>query len=176
MRKKLGFAVAITLIAIFAVTLVVVTTRPATSGTRPALKSQTDNRLRNALRATKLQYGELPNGDCQVAFSMPDGRHQTVLVKNQTQWFGGLERRQVIAAAYPDASDLSKDVLLQLMADTASQKVGCWAIFDADNRKCLAWIAKIPADMRPTDLQQVIGFAANYAETVERNHYKADKF
>lgn len=145
---------------------------PVTLTTNP----KPDQRLITILNAAKLKYDVLPNGDCEVGFSLPHGRHQVVIVQSHTEWFGGLERRRIISAANQDATKLSKDILIKLMTDTNMQKVGCWAAIDVENRKILAWVAKLPADMKPADLLQVISIAATYTDGIETSITNTDKF
>lgn len=137
-----------------------------------------DSPLQSAIDSAGLKYEITKDGFFKIILRFDDGRSQIVLVNSQTQKVNALEMREIYAFAYKSKGEIPVNIANKLLADSQNRIIGAWeTISDRSSNLSLAvFNAKIPANIAPEDLINVIRLVGVRADEMEKELTQTDEF
>ncbi len=138
-----------------------------------------DPRVAEALDSLGVKYSINSSNNYKVVYSMEDGsgRSHLAFVVSKTSKYRSLEIREIwsIAAildAYPDAETV--DYMFTMNSTT---KIGAWAIEVSDDGEVwVMYTVKVPADLEPDELNDIIYFVAEVCDELEVELVGGDEY
>jgi len=130
----------------------------------PLAAQKADTRVQLLLDKIGQTYTVTDNGDYQIDLDQDGGGTQSVYVGSVTEKYDSIEIREVWSNAgnFPEAPDQA--TLVDLMTESGSNKIGCWALEkQQDGTYLLYYTIKLPASFTAADLKMMLDFAATIA-------------
>ena len=134
-----------------------------------------DTRVQILLDKIDQAYTVTKAGNYQVELDTKDNRTQLVYISSSTEKYNGIEIREIWsnAGTFPEEPDQA--TLLDLMTESGSNKIGCWALEKQDNGSYLLYYTiKLPVSFTASDLKMMIAFAATIADAREEQFFGTD--
>ena len=129
---------------------------------------QSDRRIEKALERARLAFEVDDQGDFRVAFVLPDGRSQVVVVRSATAGYGTLEVRELVSAGYRSATmALPPEVANRLLELNARTRMGAWS----RQGPMALFATRIAADADPKELADALEYTARAADAAEKEVY-----
>lgn len=143
----------------------------------PQLTAQNkpDTRVQTLLDKIDQAYTVTKAGNYQVELDTKDDRTQLVYISSSTEKYSGIEIREIWsnAGTFPEEPDQA--TLLDLMTESGSNKIGCWALEKQDDGSYLLYYTiKLPVSFTASDLKMMTGFAATIADAREEQFFDTD--
>lgn len=127
--------------------------------------SEADRRVEKALERARLAHEVDAQGDFRVAFVLPDGRSQVVVVRSATAAYGTLEVRELVSAGYRSATmALPPEVANRLLEINARTRLGAWG----RQGPMAVFVTRIAAEADPKELADALEYAARAADAAEK--------
>lgn len=145
-------------------------------------KDKVDSRVRLALDELGLAYEITGQSDFKLKpFSTVGNRTQLVYIHSQTQRYGTLELREVIAPSYLANESLSAPMANRLLRENSEVKWGAWravAIDEGPNagKYLILYAIQVEADSDAEGLRLAIKNAALTADQLEKEMTGKDDY
>lgn len=124
-----------------------------------------DRRVEKALERARLAFEVDAEGDFRVAFVLPDGRSQVVVVRSATAGYGTLEVRELVSAGYRSATmALPPEVANRLLELNARTRLGAWS----RQGPMALFATRMPAETDPKELADALEYTARAADAAEK--------
>lgn len=121
-----------------------------------------------------LKYEVDADGDYKLLFEVDGGRSQIVWVRSPIETLGGMRIREVLSISgkspKPSNTDEMTDAATAATAALLAsnrQKLGGWVLKGSDDSQAFYYVAQIPADLGPDDLDLVVRSVAKDADGFE---------
>ncbi len=144
-----------------------------------ALATPVDKKVKKNLDKLGLIYEVDADNDFKMIMAInEDGsRSQLVFVSSKVYSLGGVDVREVFSpAARVPPGGLDAATAHEMLVRNRNTIVGSWAIWEENEAQMLVFSAKIPADMKRSELRDVIDAVAFTADPVEELLTGADEF
>lgn len=141
-----------------------------------AAQNKPDSRVGTMLDKVGQEYKTTKSGNYSVELDESDGRTQMVYIGSQTEKYQGVEIREIWsnAGTFPEEPDQS--TMLDLMMESNSNKIGCWALEEQDDGGYLLYYTiKLPVSHTANDLKMMLGFVADIADARETQFFGGDE-
>jgi hypothetical protein len=144
----------------------------ATGSVVLAQDSKADSRVEGALKQTDIKFKVDNDGDFKIEYPCEDNRTQVLFVNSNTEKYGALEVREVWSVAMRTKDLLSAQQANDLLVATSQLKLGSWELrqqtVKGEKEYWVMFVAKIPADIGPKDIETVIRYTAIAADRKEK--------
>lgn len=148
-----------------------------TSAKDDPFAKKADGRVRRALESAGLPFRIDDDEDFILLFETQthgSGRSQTVYIDSNTDWYGGMELRNVWSVGFV-ADEVSENDLRKLLELNNQYRMGAWAMTkDRDGKWRVFFCVKTPGDCRAGDLRSIADYVAEAADQMERATSKDD--
>lgn len=148
-----------------------------TSAKADPFAKKADGRVRRALESAGLPFWVDNDEDFVLLFETQthgSGRSQTVYIDSNTEWYGGIELRNVWSVGFV-ADEVSENDLRKLLELNNQYRMGAWAMTkDCDGKWRVFFCVKVSGDCRAGDLRSVADYVAEAADQMERATSKGD--
>lgn len=148
-----------------------------TSAKADPFAKKADGRVRRALESAGLPFRIDDDEDFVLLFETQthgSGRSQTVYIDSNTDWYGGIELRNVWSVGFV-ADEVSENDLRKLLELNNQYRMGAWAMTkDRDGKWRVFFCVKTPGDCRAGDLRSIADYVAEAADQMERATSKDD--
>lgn len=125
-------------------------------------------KIQSLLDKAKLRYVIDDDNDFKLVFDTGGERSQVVFINSNTEEFGG----QTIVEIWPPAyrqPDIPDEVLLRLLSDARSRKVGAWEISQGRSNIIAVFKVKVPLSaLSPAFLRSLCEAVASTADDMEK--------
>ncbi len=138
-------------------------------------QNKPDVRVQTLLDKIGQDYTVTKAGNYQVELDTKDDRTQLVYISSATEKYSGIEIREIWsnAGTFPEEPDQA--TLLDLMTESGSNKIGCWALEKQDDGGYLMYYTiKLPVSFTASDLKMMLAFAATIADAREEQFFDTD--
>ncbi|HUX43015.1 MAG TPA: hypothetical protein VMV83_17785 [Rectinemataceae bacterium] len=138
-------------------------------------QNKPDTRVQTLLDKIDQEYTVTKAGNYQVELDTKDDRTQFVYISSATEKYSGIEIREIWsnAGTFPEEPDQA--TLLDLMTESGSNKIGCWALEKQDDGSYLLYYTiKLPISFTASDLKMMIAFSATIADAREEQFFGTD--
>lgn len=127
-----------------------------------------DPRLAKPFEDAGVEYAVTDSGALKLTMPVDGERTHIVLANSETNEFGGLEVREVWAAAAFSESAPSCELLGKLLQQNSDTILGAWRIQKAGNRTLLAFAIQLAADAEFKTLLMAMKSVGQTADAVEK--------
>ena len=138
-------------------------------------KPKADDRVASILNDLSLKYSVNSNGNYVVTYDEDKGRSQQVFIMSSTDTYNDVEIREIWSVAGSFDSAPSADALIDLMGESAKNKIGDWALEKQDDGSYLLFYTiKAPVEISKEAFQMMLEFTANVTDTREQSLFNTD--
>jgi hypothetical protein len=140
-----------------------------------AAQNKPDARVQTLLDKIGQKFTTTKSGNYQVELDQDNKRTQLVYIMSATEKYNGVEIREIWsnAGSFPEEPDQA--TLLDLMTESGSNKIGCWALEPQDDGTYLLYYTiKLPISYTASDLKMMLAFAAKIADQREKQFFDTD--
>lgn len=141
-----------------------------------AAEGKPDARVQAMLDRVGLDYDIDEDGDFTVEFEQPGGRTQFATILSATEKYDGIEIREIYSDSGAFEAEPDLYTLLDLMTESGSNKLGCWALDEDDGLYYLYYTIKLPVSHTANDLAKMLDFAAMVADEREDQFFGTDDY
>lgn len=138
-------------------------------------ETKADSRVQTLLDKIGQTFTLTQNNNYEVELDQDGGRSQYVYISSATEKYSGIEIREIWsnAGSFPEEPDQA--TLLDLMTESGSNKIGCWALEKQDDGGYLLYYTiKLPVSFTASDLKMMLAFAAKIADQREEQFFGDD--
>lgn len=142
----------------------------------PAMaETKADSRVQILLDKIGQSYTVTQSGNYQIELDQDGERTQYVYVSSQTEKYNGVEIREIWSNAGSFAEEPDQATLLDLMTESGSNKIGCWALEKQDDGGYLLYYTiKLPVSFTANELKMMLAFDAKIADQREEQFFGGD--
>jgi hypothetical protein len=134
-----------------------------------------DTRIAVQLDRMGEKYTTTKAGNYSLEMDMDGGRTQTVYLMSKTETYNDMEIREIWSNAGSWEEKPSAELLMDLLTDNNTEKMGAWSIESSDDGSYLLYYSiKVPAYIQDKDLKAIIEFAATVADEKEAKVFEVD--
>ena len=140
-----------------------------------AAQGKADARVQTLLDKNGQKFTVTKSGNYQIEIDQENKRTQLVYIMSATEKYNGVEIREIWsnAGSFPEEPDQA--TLLDLMTESGSNKIGCWALEAQDDGTYLLYYTiKLPISYTASDLKMMLAFAASVADERENQFFGTD--
>jgi len=138
-----------------------------------------DPRIAEALDPLGVKYSVNSSNNYKVVYRMDDDpdRSHLVFVVSKTSTYRSVELREIWSIAaileeYPD-----DEAIHRMLAMNSTTKLGAWAIEESDDGEIwLMYTTKVPVDLTPDELKDIVYFVAEVCDEMEAELVGADEY
>jgi len=138
-------------------------------------KNKPDPRVAAVLKDLGLTYKTNSNGNYTVTYDEGDGRQQVVYIMSSIDTYMGVEIREIwsIAGSFDQEPEASQ--LIDLMKESAKNKIGDWALEEQDDGTYLLFYTiKSPVKIDNAAFKMMLQFTADVADAREKELFDTD--
>lgn len=136
------------------------------------LRAEADQRIKKALDELDVKYMIDEDGDYAITIPLEaEGRSQLVYVVSETDSIEGFEIRDVFSYAVRDKAP-TLEMTSGLMRTSHKSLIGAFEMTSGGN---ILYIAKIPANLPPKQLREIIRAVATFADDAEKEILGSDE-
>ena len=133
-----------------------------------AAAGEPDPLIKGQLEILKVPYEVDEDGDFNITLELENGRTQLCFISSVVNRFESLHYREIYAYAHMDKGPLNARTAERALSDSASRLVGGWCLAERSSRESvLYYAAKVPAQMKPESLFEVVSIVAAVADEME---------
>jgi hypothetical protein len=151
---------AIALLALFTVTMA---TAQVGRGNTP----QADNRVRKALTEAGVDFEVDSDADFKIELECKNNRTQVVWIKSKPMEYELFEVREVFGVSYKAANPPDGSVLLDLMLQNGSRKIGSWQLEKWGSDYVVIFSIRVSADASGKELKSLVELVKNETDPME---------
>ncbi|HUX39001.1 MAG TPA: hypothetical protein VMV44_13960 [Rectinemataceae bacterium] len=142
----------------------------------PAMaETKADSRVQILLDKIGQTYTVTQSGNYQIELDQDGDRTQYVYIASQTEKYSGIEIREIWSNAGSFAEEPDQTTLLDLMTESGSNKLGCWALEKQDDGGYLLYYTvKLPLSFTAGELKMMLDFTATIADQREEQFFAGD--
>jgi hypothetical protein len=138
-------------------------------------KNKSDPRVAVILSDLGLTYKVNSSGNYAVTFDEDNNRTQVVYIMSSTDTYKGIEIREIWSIAGNFDSEPDSAQLIDLMKESAKNKIGDWALEEQDDGTYLLFYTiKNPVKIDNAAFKMALQFAADVADTREKDLFNTD--
>ncbi|HTX73654.1 MAG TPA: hypothetical protein VMC79_12565 [Rectinemataceae bacterium] len=138
-------------------------------------KAKSDSRVAAVLSDLGLKYKVNDSGNFVVTYNQGKGRSQEVFIMSSTETYNDIEIREIWSIAGSFDTAPTADVLIDLMNESAGNKIGDWALEKQDDGTYLLFYTiKAPVEISNAAFQMMLEFAADVADSREQALFSTD--
>jgi hypothetical protein len=135
-----------------------------------------DGRVAETLSRLSLKYTLSSSGNFAVTYGLEGGRSQTVYVMSKTDAYNEVEIREIWSNAGSFDSEPESDTLMDLMGESAKNKLGCWALEKLEDGSFLLFYSiKFPAAASDEAYRAMLEFASSVTDAREKELFGSDE-
>ncbi len=138
-------------------------------------KNKADTRVAAILNDLNLTYKVTSSGNYSVTYDEDNGRTQVVYVMSKTDTYKGVEIREIWSIAGNFDKEPEATQLIDLMEESAKNKIGDWALEEQDDGTYLLFYTiKSPVSIDNKAFGMMLQFAADVADAREKDLFDTD--
>ncbi len=135
-----------------------------------------DPRVARQLKAAGLDYTVDSDGDYRVLLTFDDERSQVVFVNSETEFFQGMEIREVWSIAARFEGTVPQDLARALLEQNARLKFGAWSVETSGTTSVVVFRVHLDANTDGKTLRAAIEHVGIVADELEKELSEADDF
>ena len=138
-------------------------------------KNKADTRVAAILNNLNLTYKVTSSGNYSVTYNEDNGRTQDVFIMSSTDTYKGIEIREIWSNAGNFDTEPDATQLIDLMSESAKNKIGDWALESQDDGTYLLFYTiKSPVKIDDAAFKMMLQFTADIADARELEIFDAD--
>lgn len=136
-----------------------------------------DDRIKTVLDSLQYKYETTPDGDFKMICKIDETRTQVVFVNSSTEFFQGMEIREIFSPAAVSAPEgLTAPFLRKLLEDNFGKKLGAWQMISGSQSSLIAFTVKTGASTPADNINKIIWMVAHTADELEKEISSADNY
>ena len=140
-----------------------------------AADTKPDASVQAMLEANGQAFEVSKSGNYKVELATTGKRTQLVFIGSATEQYDGVDIREIWSNAGDFPEEPDQATLVDLMTESGSNKIGCWALEkEASGSYLLFYSIKLPVSYTAEDLKMMLGFVADVADAREEQYFGND--
>lgn len=144
----------------------------------PEKTQDADPRIRSILDELEVKYEIDDDFDFRLGFELEGGRHQSAVIRSQTDEFLGIEIREIFSPAIHSQGPFDARTANILLQENRRLKIGAWGVsaFEENDSHIAVFTVKFAAELGAQEFQGVLNAVIRIADEMEQRLSGRDDF